>query len=363
MVRMFLVGIFDEYPGLRVLLAHAGGAVGALGDRVQSCVEHERGYYSRTNAERIKGPKRSLKEVLKKNVWFDAISYGATGLRMAVELVGKERVMWGSDHPFFPPVGGSEDEEEEEWASVRTNVAAVQEAFGKDEQGMRGSEIVKVMGYNFNFYDWFELLSLRHHIIARKEEYAEVRCVWDFQDRLSQISTDLGMFWNSGFQTAKDAGSIQEIIKKLKETGTTLNEQSKAIETDLLRICEEQIGCILTQAEEEGDFNQEQSFMMKSCFFPGKEILFLHDPNEILINADLTIPVIRRPGYEESIPESADMPLDDSYYEDVSNEASDDEDEDDGDKSGSEIGKQRMTWWCSSALKQLNEDRHEMAEP
>ncbi|KAL8772203.1 MAG: hypothetical protein Q9194_004687 [Teloschistes cf. exilis] len=148
------------------------------------------------------------------------------------------------------------------------------------------------MGYNFNLYDWFELLSLRHHIIARKEEYAEVRCVWDFQDRLSQISTDLGMFWNSGFQTAKDAGSIQEITKKLKETGTTLNEQSKAIETDLLRICEEQIGCILTQAEEEGDFNQEQSFMMKSCFFPGKEILFLHDPNEIFINADLTIPVI-----------------------------------------------------------------------
>ncbi|KAI4087534.1 MAG: hypothetical protein L6R37_008310 [Teloschistes peruensis] len=149
MVRMFLVGIFDEYPGLRVLLAHAGGAVGALGDRVQSCVEHERGYYSRTNAERIKGPKRSLKEVLKKNVWLDAISYGATGLRMAVELVGKERVMWGSDHPFFPPVGGSEDEEEEEWASVRTNVAAVQEAFGKDEQGMRGvlgSNAVELLG-------------------------------------------------------------------------------------------------------------------------------------------------------------------------------------------------------------------------
>lgn len=103
--------------------------------------------------------------------------------------------------------------------------------------------------------------------------------------------------------------------------------------------------------------------MTKSCFFPGKETLFFHDPNEIFINADLTIPLIRRPGDEESIPESAEMPLDNSYYEDVSDEASEDEDEDDDDESGSEIGKQRMTWWCSSALKQVNEDRHEMAEP
>ncbi|KAL8724493.1 MAG: hypothetical protein Q9181_006801 [Wetmoreana brouardii] len=136
-MRMWVCGVFDEFPRLRVLLAHAGGAVGSLGDRVQSCVEHERGFYDDgLKGERVVGPKRSLKEVLSTNVWLDGISYGATGLRTAVELVGKEKVMWGSDHPFFPPVGGSE--EEEEWASVRSNVDAVKEVFREDEEGMRG---------------------------------------------------------------------------------------------------------------------------------------------------------------------------------------------------------------------------------
>ncbi|KAL8693230.1 MAG: hypothetical protein Q9218_001903 [Villophora microphyllina] len=149
-VRMWLCGIFDDYPKLKVLLAHAGGAVGALGDRVQSCVEHERSFYQGGKGDRVKGPKGSLKEVLRTNVWLDAISYGATGLRTAVELVGKDRVMWGSDHPFFPPVGGSGEEEEPEWASVKTNVDAVRAVFREDEEGMRG-----ILGRNA--VDWLGL--------------------------------------------------------------------------------------------------------------------------------------------------------------------------------------------------------------
>ncbi|KAL9605654.1 MAG: hypothetical protein Q9179_001159 [Wetmoreana sp. 5 TL-2023] len=147
--RMWVCGVFDEFPRLKVMLAHAGGAVGSLGDRVQSCVEHERGFYDDgLKGDRIKGPKRSMKEVLSTNVWLDGISYGATGLRTAVELVGKQKVMWGSDHPFFPPVGGSE--EEEEWMSVRSNIAAVKEVFQDEEEGMRG-----VLGDNA--VKWFRL--------------------------------------------------------------------------------------------------------------------------------------------------------------------------------------------------------------
>lgn len=132
--RMWLSGVFDEYPELKVLLAHAGGALGSLGDRMQSCVEHERGFYGK--GERVGGPRRSLRDVLKTNVWLDGISYGAVGLRTAVDMVGKERVMWGSDHPFFPPVGGNE--EEEEWMSVKSNIDAVREVFRNDEEGMKG---------------------------------------------------------------------------------------------------------------------------------------------------------------------------------------------------------------------------------
>ncbi|KAI4202304.1 MAG: hypothetical protein LQ350_002688 [Teloschistes chrysophthalmus] len=206
------------------------------------------------------------------------------------------------------------------------------------------------MGYSFEFCDWFELLTLRKHIKARAVEYAEVRGVWDYQRRLSDISTS---------QTTKGSGPTQEMMKGFKETGKTLKEQSDSIERDLLEICDHQIQCILNQVAEETDFNQEQNITTKSCFFPGKEIEFFHDPNEIFIKADLPIPLIRRPGYEESIPESADGPLDDGYYVDGSNKASGDEDDDD--ESGSGTAKQKGTWWSSSALRKLNEDCHKLA--
>lgn len=131
--RMYLVGVFDRFHSLKVLLAHAGGAVPALAGRVQSCVEHERRFYD-GEGKRVGGPQRSIAEVLRQNVFLDAVSYSQTGLRAAVELVGKERVMFGTDHPFFPPLGG----EQENWMSVKTNVDAVSAVFEKDEKGMDG---------------------------------------------------------------------------------------------------------------------------------------------------------------------------------------------------------------------------------
>lgn len=198
--RMWLAGTFDAFPGLRVLLAHAGGAVTALAGRVGSCVEHERGFYDAgiegvdgrggegRGGGRVRGPKRGIDQVLRENVYLDAVSYSATTTKAAVEMVGKGRVLFGTDHPFFPPVGGrargreaegsggrgekdgdgegaeegqrkegsggemeqgEEEEEQEEWTSVRTNVEAVEGAFGDDEEGIRavlGGNAVRLFG-------------------------------------------------------------------------------------------------------------------------------------------------------------------------------------------------------------------------
>lgn len=131
--RMYLVGVFDRFPSLKLLLAHAGGAVPALAGRVQSCVEHERGYYSE-GGNRVGGPNRTMAEVMKENVYLDAVSYSETGVKAAVDMVGKEKVMFGTDHPFFPPLG----EDQEEWMSVRTNVDAVRAALKTDSRGVDG---------------------------------------------------------------------------------------------------------------------------------------------------------------------------------------------------------------------------------
>lgn len=138
---MHLSGLFDRFPKLKVLLAHAGGAIPFLAGRIDSCEKHER-----TGAM----GRGSIFEVLRRNVWLDGVVYHKVGVEAAVGVVGKERVLWGSDHPFFPPVGkggegvgeevGSEGEEEggEQWLSVTMNVDAVREAFGDDVEGAEG---------------------------------------------------------------------------------------------------------------------------------------------------------------------------------------------------------------------------------
>lgn len=127
--RMWLSGVFDRFPKLKVLIAHAGGTVPFLSGRIDSCVQHERHFVE--NADGGRGPKRSLKDVLRSNVWLDAVVYSAAGVRAAVETVGRERVLFGTDHPFFPPL----EEGAREWVSVKTNVDAVRDALGKDEEG------------------------------------------------------------------------------------------------------------------------------------------------------------------------------------------------------------------------------------
>ncbi|MCJ1283976.1 hypothetical protein MMC26_003307 [Xylographa opegraphella] len=145
-VRMYLAGVFERFPRLRVLLAHAGGAVPFLAGRVESCVRHER----------VGGQGRGKKDVwgvLRRNVWLDGVVYSAVGLKAAVEAVGRERVLWGTDHPFFPPVGEEEEGEGGEgeggWLSVRMNVEAVEGAFRGDRagaEGVLGGNAVRLLG-------------------------------------------------------------------------------------------------------------------------------------------------------------------------------------------------------------------------
>ncbi|KAL9033552.1 MAG: hypothetical protein Q9180_005886 [Flavoplaca navasiana] len=118
--RMWLSGVFDRFPTLRILIAHAGGTLPFLAGRIESCVQHERSFEPDGDGGR-RGPKRDLRTVLRENVWLDAVVYSETSLKAAIELVGKEKVMFGTDHPFFPPL----EESAEKWASVETNLTAV----------------------------------------------------------------------------------------------------------------------------------------------------------------------------------------------------------------------------------------------
>ncbi|KAL9106149.1 MAG: hypothetical protein Q9227_008797 [Pyrenula ochraceoflavens] len=142
--RMFLAGVFDEFPGLRMLLAHSGGTLPFLAGRIQSCVEHEREFVA--NGGFRQGPRRTIWEVLNSNVYLDAVIYGEVGLKAAIHAGGStERVMFGTDHPFFPAL----DQSREQWPSVTTNYTAINKACGQDTEAANsilGGNAVRILG-------------------------------------------------------------------------------------------------------------------------------------------------------------------------------------------------------------------------
>lgn len=124
--RMFLAGVFDKFPRLRMLLAHSGGTLPFLAGRIQSCVEHEREFIA--NGGHKQGPKRDIWEVLSTNMYLDAVIYNEVGLKTAVDASkSSERVLFGTDHPFFPPL----DPEAKAWPSVTSNYNSISKGFGE----------------------------------------------------------------------------------------------------------------------------------------------------------------------------------------------------------------------------------------
>ncbi|KAM3422941.1 hypothetical protein BST61_g424 [Cercospora zeina] len=141
--RMILSGIFDRFGDLNVLLAHSGGTLPFLAGRIESCIAHD----AHLKKEgKIEG-RRNVWEVLKKNIYLDAVVYADVGLKAAIDASGADRIMFGTDHPFFPPL----DEDEDEWLSVTSNMSAIKAALKNDqatEHDILGSNAVRVLRLN-----------------------------------------------------------------------------------------------------------------------------------------------------------------------------------------------------------------------
>ncbi len=132
--RMYLSGVWDRFPGLKMLIAHSGGTLPFLAGRIESCIAHDTHLMGENKA-----PRRNLWEVLRQNIYLDAVIYSEVGLKAAVDASGADRLLFGTDHPFFPPL----DESKKEWLSVTLNGSAVNDAFEIDKKA-----ISMVMGGN-----------------------------------------------------------------------------------------------------------------------------------------------------------------------------------------------------------------------
>ena len=89
--HMVLAGVMERHPGLRVVLAHGGGALLALRGRLR----HAHSFQPQAGERLGEPPEDSIRRF-----YFDTVTHDSTLLRQLVDFAGPERVLLGTDYPF-----------------------------------------------------------------------------------------------------------------------------------------------------------------------------------------------------------------------------------------------------------------------
>jgi predicted TIM-barrel fold metal-dependent hydrolase len=92
--RLILSGIFEEHPALKLVCPHVGGTLPFLIGRI----DHQTSVLRR-GAERI----RKLPSEYLRQIWLDTVSPLAAAIKCGAELVGTDRMLYASDHPWVDP--------------------------------------------------------------------------------------------------------------------------------------------------------------------------------------------------------------------------------------------------------------------
>ena len=99
LARLILTGVLERHPGIRLLCAHAGGAICTVADRLD--FGHELRHYAPLGPwGEVELPEPPSAYVAR--LYLDTVVYGTAGLRPALERVGASRLVYGSDRPPVP---------------------------------------------------------------------------------------------------------------------------------------------------------------------------------------------------------------------------------------------------------------------
>jgi aminocarboxymuconate-semialdehyde decarboxylase len=88
---MVMAGVLEAHPRLRVLLSHGGGAILALRGRLR----HAHSFQPDARSRLSESPLDSIRRF-----HVDTVTHDATLLRAAIDFLGADRVLLGSDYPF-----------------------------------------------------------------------------------------------------------------------------------------------------------------------------------------------------------------------------------------------------------------------
>jgi aminocarboxymuconate-semialdehyde decarboxylase len=89
--HLVMAGVLERHRGLRILLAHGGGAILALRGRLR----HSHTFQPDARSRLGESPVDSIRRF-----YLDTVMHDQTLLRAAVEFVGADHVLLGSDYPF-----------------------------------------------------------------------------------------------------------------------------------------------------------------------------------------------------------------------------------------------------------------------
>lgn len=89
--HLIMAGVMEAHPGLKVLLAHGGGAILSLRGRLR----HSHTFQPQAISRLKESPEQSLKRF-----YFDTVTHDVDLLRALVDYVGPDHVLLGSDYPF-----------------------------------------------------------------------------------------------------------------------------------------------------------------------------------------------------------------------------------------------------------------------
>ena len=135
--RLILGGTFDRFPGLKLMVAHAGGVLPYLAARLDACVAGD----ARSPVRLRHQPSFYLR-----HLYYDAIGYQAPTLALLIALVGVERIMFGTDHPFFPPHVANADLDSAEWHSPTVHRAVLRELGPSAEMAILHGNATAILG-------------------------------------------------------------------------------------------------------------------------------------------------------------------------------------------------------------------------
>lgn len=90
--RMLLSGVWDRFTKLNVLLAHSGGTLPFLAGRIESCIQHD----GHLKKEGKTAGRRDVWDILKTNIYLDAVIYSDVGLKAAINASGADRLLFGT---------------------------------------------------------------------------------------------------------------------------------------------------------------------------------------------------------------------------------------------------------------------------